>query len=64
VRRDSEQVLRAMQRTADRQKTLAVHGVLSSDDRLPMTTLDVRDLTAIDGRILVTAKRKLLGAAT
>jgi hypothetical protein len=42
-----------MQRTADRQKTLAVHGVLLSDDRLPMTTLDVRELTSIDGRILV-----------
>jgi type IV secretory pathway VirD2 relaxase len=53
VRRDAEQVLRAMQRTADRQKTLAIHGVLLSDDRLPMTTLDVRDLTSIDGRILV-----------
>ncbi len=24
-----------------------------SDDRLPMTTIDVRDLTSIDGRILV-----------
>ena len=53
VRRDCEQVLRAMQRSADRQKTLAVHGVLLSDDRLPMTTLDARDLTSIDGRILV-----------
>jgi hypothetical protein len=46
-------VLRAMQRTTDRQKTLAIHGMLLSDDRLPMTTLDPRDLTAIDGRILV-----------
>jgi type IV secretory pathway VirD2 relaxase len=31
VRRDCEQVLRAMQRTADRQKTLAVYGVLLSE---------------------------------
>jgi len=53
VRRDCEQVLRAMQRSADRQRTLAAHGALLSDDRLPMTTLDVRDLTSIDGRILV-----------
>jgi type IV secretory pathway VirD2 relaxase len=52
VRRDCEQVLRAMQRSADRQKTLAAHGVLS-DDRLAMTTLDARDLTSMDGRILV-----------
>jgi len=61
VRRDSEQVLRAMQRTADRQKTLAVHGVLLSDDRLPMTTIDVRDLTAIDGRILVHGEEEASG---
>jgi hypothetical protein len=61
VRRDAEQVLRAMQRTADRQKTLAVHGVLLSDDRLPMTTLDVRDLTAIDGRVLVHGEEEASG---
>jgi type IV secretory pathway VirD2 relaxase len=61
VRRDAEQVLRAMQRTADRQKTLAVHGVLRSDDRLPMTTLDARDLTAIDGRVLVHGEEEASG---
>jgi len=61
VRRDSEQVLRAMQRTADRQKTLAAHGALLSDDRLPMTTLDVRDLTSIDGRILVHGEEEASG---
>jgi hypothetical protein len=61
VRRDSEQVLRAMQRTADRQKTLTIHGALLSDDRLPMTTLDARDLTAIDGRILVHGEEEASG---
>jgi hypothetical protein len=61
VRRDCEQVLRAMQRSADRQKTLAAHGVLLSDDRLPMTTLDVRDLTSIDGRILVHGEEEKSG---
>jgi type IV secretory pathway VirD2 relaxase len=61
VRRDSEQVLRAMQRTVDRQKTLAVHGALLSDDRLPMTKLDVRDITAIDGRILVHGEEEASG---
>jgi type IV secretory pathway VirD2 relaxase len=61
VRRDCEQVLRAMQRSADRQKTLAVHGVLLSDDRLPMTTLEVRDLTSIDGRILVHGEEETSG---
>ncbi len=61
VRRDSEQVLRAMQRSADRQKTLAAHGALLSDDRLPMTTLDVRDLTSIEGRILVHGEEEASG---
>ncbi len=61
VRRDCEQVLRAMQRSADRQRTLAAHGVLLSDDRLPMTTLDVRELTSIDGRILVHGEEEASG---
>src|SRR5579863_5776 len=61
VRRDCEQVLRAMQRSADRQKTLAAHGMLLSDDRLPMTTLDVRDLTSIEGRILVHGEEEASG---
>jgi len=61
VRRDCEQVLRAMQRSTDRQKTLTAHGVLLSDDRLPMTTLDVRDLTSIEGRILVHGEEEASG---
>jgi type IV secretory pathway VirD2 relaxase len=61
VRRDCEQVLRAMQRSADRQKTLTAHGALLSDGRLPMTTLDVRDLTSIDGRILVHGEEEASG---
>jgi len=36
VRQDFENVLRAMQRSADRQKMLAAHGVLMSDERLPL----------------------------
>jgi hypothetical protein len=61
VRRDCEQVLRAMQRSADRQKTLVAHGALLSDDRLLMTTLDVRDLTSIEGRILVHGEEEASG---
>ncbi len=53
VRQDFESILRAMQRSADRQKTLAVHGVLMSDERLPLAVLDFRRLTALEGRILV-----------
>jgi type IV secretory pathway VirD2 relaxase len=53
VRQDFENVLRAMQRSADRQKMLAAHGVLISDERLPMAVLDFRRLTILEGRILV-----------
>jgi len=53
VPQNFENILRAMQRSADRQKTLAAHGVLMSDERLPLTVLDSRRLTALEGRILV-----------
>jgi hypothetical protein len=53
VRQDFENVLRAMQRSADRQKTLAAHGVLISDERLPLVVLDLCRLTTLEGRILV-----------
>jgi type IV secretory pathway VirD2 relaxase len=53
VRRDFVNILRAMQRSADRQKTLAAHGALISDERLQMTVLDLRSLTTLEGRILV-----------
>jgi type IV secretory pathway VirD2 relaxase len=53
VRADFEDVLRAMQRSTDRQKTLAAHGALMSDERLPLVVLDLRSLTTLEGRILV-----------
>jgi len=53
VRRDFDQILRAMQRTSDRQRTLAAHGVLVSDERLPMEVLDMRQITSVEGRVLV-----------
>ena len=53
VRQDFEEVLRAMQRAADRQKTLAAHGVPISDDRLPTDVLDIQRFTSVEGRILV-----------
>jgi type IV secretory pathway VirD2 relaxase len=51
--RDFDQVLRAMQRTADRQRTLAAHGALMSDERLHIEVLDLRQLTSVEGRVLV-----------
>jgi type IV secretory pathway VirD2 relaxase len=53
LRRDIEQVLRAMQRTSDRQRTLAAHGALMSDERLPIEVLDLRQVTSVEGRVLV-----------
>jgi hypothetical protein len=53
VRRDFEQVLRAMQLTADRQRTLAAHGALMSDERLPIEVLDVKQANSVEGRVLV-----------
>jgi type IV secretory pathway VirD2 relaxase len=53
IRGDFEDVLRAMQRSADRQKTLAAHGALMSDERLPLVVLDLHRLTTLEGRILV-----------
>jgi hypothetical protein len=53
VRRDIEEVLRAIQRTRDRQKTLAAHGVPVSDERLPIVVLDTRQFRTAEGRVLV-----------
>jgi type IV secretory pathway VirD2 relaxase len=53
VRMDFEAVLRAMQRSNDRQRVLAAHGVVVSDERLPIEVLDFRKATVVEGRILV-----------
>jgi type IV secretory pathway VirD2 relaxase len=53
VRSDFETVLRAMQRTGDRQKMLAAHGVLMSDERLRIEIIDFRKTTSVEGRVLV-----------
>jgi type IV secretory pathway VirD2 relaxase len=53
VRRDFEQILRAMQKTTDRQRILAAHGALISDERLPIEMLDPRQFTSVEGRVLV-----------
>ena len=53
VRQDFEDVLRSMQQSADRQRMLAAHGVLMSDERLPIAVLDLRRFSTLEGRILV-----------
>ena len=52
VRRDFETVLKAMQRTSDRQKMLASHGALLSDERLQLVVLDFGKLKTVEGRVL------------
>lgn len=52
VRRDMETALRAMQRAADHQKTLAAHGALLSARRLQLSAPNWRDITSLEGRVL------------
>jgi hypothetical protein len=61
VRADFYEILRAMQRSADRQKTLAAHGALMSDERLQVVVTDLRDLTTLEGRILVHGEEESSG---
>jgi hypothetical protein len=53
LRPDTAQVLRAMQRTSDRQRTLATHGALVSDERLAIEAIDWRRIESVEGRVLV-----------
>ncbi len=53
LRRDAEHVLRAMQKATDRQRTLAAHGALMSDERLQIEVLDPNQFTSVEGRVLV-----------
>jgi hypothetical protein len=59
VRRDFETVLKAMQRSGDRQKMIASHGALLSDERLPLVVLDMRKLRALEGRVLAHGEEEL-----
>jgi len=53
VSADLESVLRAMQRTADRQKTLRAHGAVLSDERLAMGVFDFHQKPSVEGRVVV-----------
>ena len=56
VESDFEMVLRTLQRTVDRQKMLAAHGALLSDPRLPFEITNIRNLRAVEGRVLLHAE--------
>ena len=53
VQADFEKVLRTLQQSGDRQKTLAVHGALLSDKRLPLQVTNLRQLQRMEGRVLL-----------
>jgi type IV secretory pathway VirD2 relaxase len=61
VQSNFETVLRTLQRTVDRQKMLAAHGVLLSDPRLPFEITNIRNLKALDGRVLLHAEEEASG---
>jgi type IV secretory pathway VirD2 relaxase len=53
VRRDFESILPSMQRVNDRQKMLAAHGALLSDERLQLAVEDQRKLKSFEGRVVL-----------
>jgi hypothetical protein len=53
VRCDFESILRAMQRANDRQKMLAAHGALLSDERLQLVVADFRELKSLEDRVVL-----------
>ena len=53
VRRDFQTVLKTMQLTVDRQKMLAAHGALLSDERLRLSVVDFRHMKELQGRVLL-----------
>jgi len=53
IKPEAEQVLRAMQRTKDRQKTLLADGQTVSDIRLPIEVLNWREAPVVEGQVLV-----------
>ncbi len=52
VRSDFMTVLKALQQTADRQRTLAANQALVSDPRLPLVVAELRNIQRVEGRIL------------
>jgi type IV secretory pathway VirD2 relaxase len=52
VRSDFVSVLKAMQQVADRQRSLAAHRALVSDERLPLVVTEPREIKQLEGRVL------------
>jgi Protein of unknown function (DUF3363)/MobA/VirD2-like, nuclease domain len=63
VRSDFETVLRAMQRTNDRQRALANHLMLLSDSRLQSCVTDISQVEHLEGRVLGHGEEENTGRA-
>jgi len=50
-----------MQRSADRLRTLAAHGAILSDPRLPTQLTDLRKIESLEGRVLGHAEDEMTG---
>src|SRR6516165_714040 len=61
VQSDFERVLRTLQQSADRQKMLAAHGAILSDDRLPLQLTTLRQIQRVAGRVLLHAEDEQTG---
>src|SRR5262249_445376 len=63
VRSDFESILRGIQRSADRQRTIAAHAAILSDPRLPTGLTDIRKIHSLEGRVLGHAEDEATGRA-
>ncbi len=63
IRSDFETILRAMQRTDDRQRSLAAHAVPVSDPRLPSRVTDMATVRQLEGRVLGHGEEESSGQA-
>jgi len=61
LHQDLEPILRAMQKTIDRQRMLAAHGALTSDERLPIEVLNLTKGASAEGRVLVHGEEEQTG---
>jgi Protein of unknown function (DUF3363) len=61
VASDFENVLRTLQKSADRQKMIAAHGAVASDSRLPFGITGLRNQEKVEGRVLVHAEDEITG---
>jgi Protein of unknown function (DUF3363) len=63
IRQDFASALKAYQESNDRQRTLAAHGAMISDPRLPFKVTDLRDVRELYGRVLVHGEEEMTGRA-